>query len=503
MTNLEYFIVLLSGILLALPFSYPDLFFISWIGLVPFLFVLEKSTPLEGFKKGTLLGIILFIATTGWIYYPLVYYSGLPWLFCILLLIILFILLGLVYGLWAWLLLLVGGKKTKPVLMALSWVAVEFLRYKILSILPFSFIGYTQVNFLHFLQLAALGGVFLISFLVVLINGYFFKLIKEKKLRFLVFLMMIFLIPFIYGTRELLYYQNKGYQSVNVGIVQSNLEPEDKWAVKNIEKNMNYFVEKSTEIANAKLIIWPESSLTFDLVRNEYYRKKFFDKIKEVKGYIQTGSLAIISDKDMIYNSSFLISPEGKVINRYNKVRLVPFGEYLPFQKLVKMVTGIEIVSETPGDDITIFNYENISWKTAICSEILYPELVSEKIEQAGFVVNQSNEAWYKRGNLQQQMWTAATFRAVENRIAVVKSGNKAYGGLITPWGESMVRSHARDKGKGLVVTVPLNQEQTYYQRHADIIGFLATGLTFFFLLIRIIIKQKYRDKNKPQIQDI
>ncbi len=260
---------------------------------------------------------------------------------------------------------------------------------------------------------------------------------------------------------------------------------------------------KSAEIRNAKLIIWPETSLTFDFIRNEYYRKKFFEKINIVNGYIQTGSLAIISAKDIVYNSSFLISPEGKVINRYNKVRLVPFGEYMPFQKLVKWITGIEMISETPGNDITIFNYENLSWKTAICSEILYPELVSKNIGQAEFVVNQSNEAWYKRGNLQEQMWSAATFRAVENRIAVVKSGNKAYGGLITPWGETAVRSHARDEGQKLVVAVPINQGKTYYQSHADLIGLLTTSLTLFFLFIRIIIKQKSRGKDKPRIKDI
>ncbi len=474
--------------MLTLPISFPGVFFISWVGLIPFLYILEGSTPFEGFKKGTVLGIVIFLLTTGWIYYPLVYYSGLPWFFCIFLLLILFVLLGLIYGLWAWLLLIIGGKKIKPFILALSWVTVEFLRYKFIPALPFSYLGYTQVSFLSILQIAEVGSFLLISFLVVLINGYFYKIVKEKRLRFLLPVIILFIIIFVYGAQQITYFQNKDYKPIKVGVVMTNLDPEEKWAVKNIENNMDYLIEESSKLKDLELVIWPESSLTFDLIRNEFYRNKFMDKLKKLNIYVQTGSLAIIDDDNKIYNSSFLIAPDNSIINRYNKIKLVPFGEYIPFQKLVKMLTGIEMVSEYPGGEVIIFSNENFSWKTAICSEILYPELVGKNIDEADFIVNQSNEAWYRRGNLQQQMWAAAIFRAVENRKTVVKSGNKSYSGFITPWGESRIKSRSYSQPGVFEVPIDINQRKTLYQKYSNLFGLIITSLTLVLLIIRLIL---------------
>ncbi|HLV08761.1 MAG TPA: apolipoprotein N-acyltransferase, partial [Halanaerobiales bacterium] len=438
--KLAYIIIIISGILITLPFSYPGLFFISWFGLLPFIFMLEDSSPLEAFKKGTVLGIIIFFMTAGWIYYPLVNYSGIPWFFSLILYIVLFVLLGTIFGVWAWVLVIIQGNKIRPILIALSWVMMEFVRYKLLGGLPFAFMAYTQVNFLSLIRFAKYGSFLIISFVVILLNGLFYKLIKKKKLRFLIPIVIILVSIIIYGNLKINYYQNQNYQTIEAGIVNSNQEPEEKWAVTNIEDNMDYFIKETAKLQGIDLAIWPESSLTFDLIRNGYYRNMFMEKINTLNTYIQAGSIAIIDAENEIYNSSFLISPREGIINRYNKIRLVPFGEYMPMENIVKLLTGIEMVSEQAGEEIVLFSINSHSWKTAICSEILYPEFVYFNKDQAGFIVNKSNEAWYRKGNLQQQMWAAAIFRAVENRTSVVKAGNRAYSGLITPWGEGVVK---------------------------------------------------------------
>jgi len=95
-------LIILSALLMTLPLSYPGLYYLSWIALVPFLFSIKNDAPVQGFKKGFLLGYIMFISISFWLYFPLVNFSGLPWIICLLLLAIAFIIPGFFYGLWAW-----------------------------------------------------------------------------------------------------------------------------------------------------------------------------------------------------------------------------------------------------------------------------------------------------------------------------------------------------------------------------------------------------------------
>ncbi len=283
--------------------------------------------------------------------------------------------------------------------------------------------------------------------------------------------------------------------NITVGAVQSNLTPHEKWSVANIEKNYDYFIKETQEIQNALLVVWPESSLTFDLIRNEFYREKFYKKFANTKQHVQTGSLSIV-DGLQKYNSSFLIEPGSKIIERYNKNYLVPFGEYMPMSNLVEKLTGILISSELPGKKITIFQIGDIKWKTLICSEILYPGLAKKKIESVEFIVNQSNEAWYKRGNLQEQMWASATFRAVENRRSVLKSGNKAYGGVISATGQTIIKSHSNELST-FKSELPLRSVVTLYQRWGDYIGYISAIIVLILILIKTVLYCHYKRRVK------
>ena len=207
-------------------------------------------------------------------------------------------------------------------------------------------------------------------------------------------------------------------------------------------------------------------------------------QVTGLNAYLQVGSLSIMDDDYARYNSSFLITPEARIQSRYNKVRLVPFGEYIPLSNLVEKLTGLSIVSPLPGDEFVIFRKGEISWKTVICSEILYPGLVREGVEEARFIVNQSNEAWYRKGNLQEQMWIAARFRAAENRRSILKAGNQAFGGVIAPTGAELMKNHSRDLST-FPARLPLNGEGTLYQKWGDYPGFISAIVLVFSLLTK------------------
>jgi apolipoprotein N-acyltransferase len=480
-------LIILSALLMTLPLSYPGLYYLSWIALVPFLFSIKNDAPVQGFKKGFLLGYIMFISISFWLYFPLVNFSGLPWIICLLLLAIAFIIPGFFYGLWAWTYILLSKKKScSAFFLAFSWTGLEYLRYRILPALPFGFAGYTQRGFFPLLQLADVGGVFLLSFTVILINGYFFKLFQQRKLRNIIPLCIILIIILVYSNIRLSEIENGDSQYFEVGLVQTVISPDEKWKLSNLESNIDLLLDRSRQFSDPDLIIWPESSLTFDLIRNEYYRRKLINGLSGLDAHIQAGSLAIIDDRDEIFNSSFLFTPEGRIGNRYNKMRLVPFGEYLPFAGLIEPLTGFSMLSKSSGQEVVLFRLKPLNWRTVICSEILYPELVQQGIKESDFVVNQSNEAWYLSGNLQEQMWTAAVFRAVENRRAVVKAGNFAYSGIIDPSGKVVIRGRPvqEDILEGKVRT---NREETIYQHWGDYIGYISLALVLLLLLIKMI----------------
>lgn len=458
--------------------------------MIPFLYsVRNAKNKKDVFLKGTILGITIFVNTSLWLYYPLVNFSGMFVIPCLFIVSIAFILLGLIYGIWAWLYVYPLKKMLiSPFWLAISWTGIEYLRYRLLEFFPFGFAGYTQVGNLHILQLADIGGVFLLSFVVIILNGYLYKAYLKHRLRYLIPVLLILITIVSYGGIRLNLLEKQTDTQFQVGIVQTNLTPEEKWKFENIEDNYKSLLKKTALLDKVKLVIWPESALTFDLIRNDFYRSKFNNLLTDINIHIQAGSLAIIDDEMKKYNSAFLLSPDGKVITRYNKMKLVPFGEYLPFPELVELITGYTTNSEYQGEELKIFNLDNVNWKTAICSEILNHTLMSKEINRVDFIVNQSNEAWYRRGNLQQQMWTAAIFRAVENRRPVVKASNKAYGGIILATGESLVKLHA-EKEPSYQGEIPLMRINTTYQKWGDFIGYLSAGLTILLVLIKLTIQ--------------
>ncbi|MFW6287892.1 MAG: apolipoprotein N-acyltransferase [bacterium] len=486
-----YILSIISGIIIALPLSYPGLYLLSWVGLVPFLYGIKKVSDFNYFtyfKAGSIFGFTIIFSSSFWLYYPLVEHSGLPWLFAVFLFLLLFILFGFIYGIWACLFVYVKKPgKISPFWLAISWVSIEYLRFRFLSELPFGFIAYTQSNFTSLLQFAEFGGIYIISFIVLLINGYIFKFVINKKFRYIVPVLLILIIILSVGMLRLNYIKGLEQETVNVGVVQSNLTPAEKWDIANIEKNMDYFIDQSREISDYSLVVWPESSLTFDFVRNGFYREKFNKKISNIDFYLQTGSLAVAGEGVQKYNSSFLIGPDGEVVDRYNKNRLVPFGEYIPFTSLVEKLTGLRYYSELPGEEVRIFQMNNVKWKTLICSEILYPDIAKEKINSAQFLVNQSNEAWYRMGNLQEQMWSAALFRAVENRRSIVKSGNKAYGGVISTGGTDVIKNHSINVTT-FTGELAVSNINTLYQKWGNYIGYISLIIVLILLITRVLL---------------
>lgn len=430
-------LVFLSGILIVLPFFKPEVFFLSWFAFLPFLYNIYSDEFKNMFFKGWLLGFIILSGVGYPLYHPIQSFSGFSPIIVIFILILLFCILSLIYGLWSKLFSYLQVENNfNPFLFSFTWLAIEIIRHKIMAFFPLGYIGYTQANFNKVIQIADLGGVFIIGFLIVLVNSLIFKTFLSKNYKYIIYLSIIIILVFSYGSYQISIYENMN-NNINVGIIQTDIEQTNKWKEKNIEKYINLIIKSSETLKDVNLIVSPESALTFDINRDNQLRKEILSKIDNINKYFQLGSLATKGSENGYYNSSYLISPSGIILNRYNKNKLVLFGEKALFPDLISKFTGYKLYSLNAGNRIETFKTPIAQWKTVICSEILYPGYLSQKIEKIDFIINQSNEAWFEDDkNLQNQMYASLVFRAVENRKTIIKAGNKAQGGIIYPSGK-------------------------------------------------------------------
>jgi len=436
---------LLSAVLLTAANYYGSLYFLSWISLLPFFYYLfifknEEMTYTQIFFSGWNLGFWILVLSGNFLYHSIKLYTSAPELIITLLLIALFLLLSLIYGLFFLLYFylqrrLFTQNKFRPFLFALCWTLFEYGRHHLLAFFPIANPAYTQAEFLSFIQLAELGGLWLLTFILILVNALFFQLLFQKKYKniFILSLIVILVFGFSYSRQQTNFAGAESAESLKIGIITTEIEQEKKWSSEQLNKNIDLTLNAAAELNQTQLIIAPETNLTFDFHADHYYRQQFLDELaEEFEGPIQIGSLAARDSKRGRYNSSYLISAAGEIISRYDKNLLLYFGETYPFLGILNKFTPYNFSSLNSGQEISLFRSENLNWKTVICSEILYPEYVKVEAGEVDFIVNQTNEAWFKNSRLLKNiMWQAAVIRAVENRVPVIKTGNQAHNGII------------------------------------------------------------------------
>lgn len=486
---MKLMLVILSALLIALPLSFPGLYFLAWLAFIPILLVLRQTKSLKkSFFWGWLFGFFLYAGASYWLYFPINDFSGLPFPLVILLTLLLFGVAGITRGIWAVIFKLTSGSKGESLLALLtSWLVVEYLLMQIFPYFPFGSLALTQIDFNPFLQLAEIGGMYLIILLVLLLNALIFKTISRQKVGYIFLALLVVLgSNFAAGHQLDLLEERRAEveETLDVGVLRTEIPQEDKWSTENIEANLLDVAQLSNEAytEGAELVVMPETALTFDYPRNSYYRDMFHDELEQ-EGHIVVGSQAIDEEPEQSYNSVFLVDETKEITGRYNKRILVPGGEKVPFPALQEFFTGESWQSLAAGEENQILELpENISFQPLICSEILYaPREVAELVDHQ-FMINPSNEAWFGESNLQNQMWQSARLRAVETRMSVLKAGNKAFSGKVYPDGSYEKTEEAEVFAVSLL---PEGREGTYYQQFGDYPVYLS--LILLFIVIPVI----------------
>lgn len=426
------------------------------------------------------------------------------------------------YGLFSWLTNRVSRRWGWPLVLTapVFWVSLEFIRMNAgFLAAPGGLVGHTQYQLIPLIQVAAFSSAYGVSFLVVLINAALADAVTGlqrlqgppavRELRVLTVCSplalgaALVLSAYCWGQSQIRHYHDHHDRQpgfLKVAAVQANIHQYDKVNPTFRQQVLPQYVALTRQAAADRpdLIVWPETAVPNYLQANTSISRAIFALVRETGSPLLVGSAA--SGKTVqreaahrvLRNSAVLIAETGDVVAVYHKMKLVPFAEYVPLEGKVSWPSWLVGESDifTPGDGIQLFESPQGPFGVVICWESLFPEPFRQFVQAgARFMVNLTDETWFDGSQAGRQFLAMATFRAVEHRVAVIRSANTGVSALIDPLG--VIRARVTDAAGNdlrvagvMTVTVPAAGEPTFYTRHGDLFALacltLAGGLLLF-----------------------
>jgi apolipoprotein N-acyltransferase len=458
---------ILSAVVLAVSSSSFNLGLFAWFGLIPLFLALENTSLPRAFFTAYLCGVIFWSLNIYWLIHVTLIGQ-----------IVLILYLAVYFGLFGCVIYLTRLLSANLCLFALpsSWVLLEYIRSYLFTGLPWSLIGFSQYRNLPVIQAADITGAWGISFLVVLMNAALYLFLRKKiKVKILLIPALILFLSLGYGFFQLKNKEKRCNEQVKITVVQGDIPQDLKWdkGAVNFIQDRYRELTVAAAIDNPDLIIWPEASVPGLWGRDENEFKQVFS----LAGRLNTGLLAgaVSFFRQDYFNSALLINRRGEPEAVYNKLHLVPFGEYIPLKNIFPFLETIAPIGDiTAGKEYTIFK-QPADFGVLICFEDLFPELSREFVKRgARFLVNITNDAWYKEGSAPYQHFAASVFRAVENRVYLARCANTGISGFIDPSGRILGVVHD-SWGKEIFVPGYLTRNicltdapRTIYNRYGD-----------------------------------
>ncbi len=491
--------------------SYPQksFAFAAWLALAPFIWGI---CHLRGFWSSTLYGWLTGLVCNGlllqWVYYTCVHGGGLSKPMALAAWIGLAAVVSLQFAVF-------GGacyflKKTGaffPLLAACGWVALEWLHQTIAFYalgFPWIMLGYTQWNVPEILYVASYAGVYGISFVLAWVGssiGWCFGQPGLKKGLWQLFLAVcIFAAVFGYGrhfqTRQQRWLAHPhSLLSVEAALLQPNIDQYKKWTPEYEDEIAKTLEDMGAMLAgkNLYLAVWPESAVPGSLTEERYF--DLFSRIGEQAGAYQViGSNIFYSEQDR-YVGAYLMTPRAEGLSAYRKIKLVPFGEFIPFERVISYFTkDIEVMGALGGfmpgpKEQPLLEAGGVKLGTTVCYESIFPQLWREQNKNgAQLFVNITNDAWFFKTAAPYQHLAANVLRAVENGRPVLRAANTGFSAYIDGFGNIREISHLFTQ-EILTASVPLSvrPDSTFYAKWGDWFAWLC-AIIFFTIVISAIV---------------
>ena len=492
-----------TAVLLGFSFPRLSISMFAWVGFIPFFLGISTEIKRKAFWYGYITGFIFFILTIYWLLH--VTLTGM---------ILLCLYLSLYFASFGY--FFAGFRKIfirfniwATIFLSSVWVMLEYLRSNIFSGFPWAILGYSQYLKINIIQLVDIFGASGLSFIIIFVNISFFEMIVwlgqkdyKRALRVFTYILIIFLAVYSYGSYSVKKYSLISKDALDVSLIQGNISQNEKWqsTLRAKIKDVYFDLSKLAMKDNSDLIIWPETSYPDYLIDSDGNIEKEMNSIvKDMNQPLLFG--AVYQKQGKYFNSAILFSKDRNEMSLYNKIHLVPFGEYIPLRRYCTFLERfIPIEDFTPGKESTIFKVDNkdhntVSFGVLICFEDTMQELSRKlRLKGADFLVNITNDAWFKNTSSPFQHLQASVFRAVENRVPLVRAANTGVSCLIDNFGRIVNIVDVDGKStfvKGFVTGKIMTQDSLSLYTRFGAIFVLLCGIYVLIFGIFAIVKMK------------
>lgn len=512
----HWIFVALSAMLLFFSFPNANLFPLAWFAMVPFFIALNRATGWKSaFCMGYLTGFLFFagllVAIVLLYPYANIYQTLLGYLLLVGYTALYFGVVAALVQLLRW-----HSGSLFPVAAACIWTALEWVRSWMLTGFPWGSIGYSQWNNLPGIQIASVVGVHGVSFVVVLFNAGIATLICEpyqwgKRISAMVFPLTLMLACLGYGVFQLRAAETAAQKNLKVALVPGNIPQFKKWNSAEFPTILKRYIALTVQAGKEgpDVIVWPETTIYGQVLKAKWptYHGRFKRMLHETGISMLLGATDYekpddAPEEEYVYNRVFSVSSEGDILGKYAKMRLVPFGEYVPLASFLP--NFIQFKPFEPGKSVNLlplFNVKNTSVEkmeigVSICFESGFPDHFRQFVKKGAKAMGiLTNDAWFDRTAFPALHLSMAPFRAVENRIAVFRCANGGFSGVFDRFGRTttpLITPHTAQEI--LVASVPLKEgEQTLYTRYGDWFPILCTLLCVGWLGWRTVVRFRHR----------
>jgi apolipoprotein N-acyltransferase len=495
---------LLSGVLFSLAFPSAAIGWLAFIALAPLVVaVVRAGSTREAFVQGWLAQTTAWLLMVPWVVRVMSHYGGLPVFVGVLLFVAMAAILGLYGGLFAFLVrgLRLGVAFLPWLYVPLAWAAVEYLRTYLLTGFPWNLIATAIVDYTSLIQIDRFAGPYLVGALIVFPSAVVAWWVSQKPaqiVRVLVGGSLGILALVWWGTglvASKLIARPNASPAVTAALLQPNISQEMRWDDENVLAIYQKMIAMTERAAGngATVVIWPESTVPLSYTQTGFYRDSIEQLSRDRRIDIILGSVATDPSKPgRLWNSAFLVSG-GTTIGHYDKIRLVPFGEYVPLrrvlffaEKLVRAVGEFEF----GGNDIPLRG--RLTYGPAICYEVVFPQITRTQIRNgADVLVTITNDAWYDGTSAPAQHLWQARLRAVEGDRYLLRAATTGISASIDPTGR-ILESIPMGRDGIIYAKFQPRKALTPYIRFGDWFAWLAMAV----LLIGLFYARRHEPSN-------
>ena len=385
------------------------------------------------------------------------------------------------------------------ILFSFSLSLSDYIRGKILTGFPWNLWSYSLSWFTEILQIINLIGLFSFNLLTITIFTIpailFFKYSKFQKMLILNLTIFSIFLLYIYGTfkininQGLLNYLNKD-NKIYTKVISPNFDLEYNISEKQIEKKLIKLIKYSDpNFERETLFVWPEGVFAgFSFQEISQFKSLIENNFNE-NHYIAFGVNTFNNDNSNFYNSLVIVNHKFEIIQKYNKIKLVPFGEFLPFEKTLNKF-GLKKITQghgsfSKGETQKNLVFGNVNILPLICYEIIFTEMIQKADNKTNLILNISEDGWFGKTIGPHQHFAKAIFRSIESNTFIIRSANKGISAIINNKGEVVKRLNTSEEGN-IELEIPLINSDD--KNKNDLIFFL---LLFTYLIIFLIFKNK------------